>query len=111
MVVARASGMDLASSLKRNTFLTLGVGPAGGGHPPYIRSPADGVWADGGSPRGCERELLGRSRGSRLRRDKSLTCISLQTRRQVHPRVSTVCPWSPWDHSGARRGLSVGENE
>ena len=24
MVVARASGMDLASSLKRNTFLTLG---------------------------------------------------------------------------------------
>ena len=30
MVVARASGMDLASSLKRNTFLTLGVRPAGG---------------------------------------------------------------------------------
>ena len=30
MVVARASGTDLASSLKRNTFLTLGVRPAGG---------------------------------------------------------------------------------
>ena len=28
-VVARASGMDLASSLKRNTFLTLGVRPVG----------------------------------------------------------------------------------
>ena len=28
MVVARASGMDLASILKRNTFLTLGVRPA-----------------------------------------------------------------------------------
>ena len=30
MVVARASGMDLASSLKQNTFLTLGVRPVGG---------------------------------------------------------------------------------
>merc|ERR1739841_388265 len=30
MVVARASGTDLASSLKQNTFLTLGVRPAGG---------------------------------------------------------------------------------
>ena len=30
MVVARASGMDLASILKRNTFLTLGVRPARG---------------------------------------------------------------------------------
>ena len=30
MVVARASGMDLASILKRNTFLTLEVRPAGG---------------------------------------------------------------------------------
>ena len=29
-VVARASGMDLASSLKRNTFSTLGVRPVGG---------------------------------------------------------------------------------
>ena len=29
-VVARASGTDLASSLKQNTFLTLGVRPAGG---------------------------------------------------------------------------------
>ena len=32
MVVARASGMDLASSLKQNTFLTLGVCPTGGPH-------------------------------------------------------------------------------
>ena len=53
MVVARASGTDLASSLKQNTFLTLEVRPAGGvppidGHPmvggrggvpPYRRSP------------------------------------------------------------------------
>ena len=30
MVVARASGMDLASILSQNTFLTLGVRPAGG---------------------------------------------------------------------------------
>ncbi len=30
MVVARASGMDLASILKRNTFLTLEVHPARG---------------------------------------------------------------------------------
>ena len=30
MVVARASGTDLASILKRNTFLTLAVRPAGG---------------------------------------------------------------------------------
>ena len=30
MVVARASGMDLASSLRQNTFLTLGVRPVGG---------------------------------------------------------------------------------
>ena len=30
MVVARASGMDLASILSQNTFLTLGVHPAGG---------------------------------------------------------------------------------
>ena len=29
MVVVRASGMDLASILKRNTFLTLGVCPVG----------------------------------------------------------------------------------
>ena len=29
MVVARASGTDLASSLKQNTFLTLGVRPEG----------------------------------------------------------------------------------
>ena len=30
MVVARASGTDLASSLKRNTFWTLEVRPVGG---------------------------------------------------------------------------------
>ena len=30
MVLTRASGTDLASSLKRNTFLTLGVCPVGG---------------------------------------------------------------------------------
>ena len=29
MVVARASGTDLASSLKQNAFLTLGVRPEG----------------------------------------------------------------------------------
>ncbi len=36
MVVARASGMDLASILSRNTFLTLGVRPVGG---PGVRGP------------------------------------------------------------------------
>ena len=41
MVVARASGMDLASILKRNTFLTLGVRPAGG--------PGPGSARDGGT--------------------------------------------------------------
>ena len=30
MSAARASGTDLASSLRQNTFLTLGVRPAGG---------------------------------------------------------------------------------
>ena len=45
MVVARASGMDLASILKRNTFLTLGVRPAGG---PGVRGSA----RDGGTEKG-----------------------------------------------------------
>ena len=54
MVVARASGMDLASILRQNTFLTLGVRPAGVGglhkstaafmHP----TPPGGWGADGG---------------------------------------------------------------
>ena len=48
MVVARASGTDLASSLKQNTFLTLEVCPAGGG-PPYRRSPKGRV-SEGGLP-------------------------------------------------------------
>ena len=53
MVVARASGTLMASSLKQNTFLTLKLCPAGGspllsviqrgsggeGVPPYCRSP------------------------------------------------------------------------
>ena len=42
MSAARASGTDLASSLKRNTFLTLGVRPAGG--------PGDPGGGDGGGP-------------------------------------------------------------
>ena len=45
MVVARASGMDLASILKRNTFLTLEVRPAGG---PGVRGSA----RDGGTEKG-----------------------------------------------------------
>ena len=54
MSAARASGTDLASSLKQNTFLTLGVRPAGVGglhkstaafmHP----TPPGGWGADGG---------------------------------------------------------------
>ena len=48
-MVARASGMDLASSLKRNTFLTLEVRPAGG-CPPYRRSPKGRVGDGGVSP-------------------------------------------------------------
>ena len=53
MVVARASGMDLASILKRNTFLTLGVCPVGGRG---VRGPArDGGTEgprDGGTQKG-----------------------------------------------------------
>ena len=37
MVVARASGMDLASILKRNTFLTLEVRPAGPHRPTTLK--------------------------------------------------------------------------
>ena len=44
MVVARASVMDLASSLKRNKFLTLEVHPVGG--------PGSGVRAGRGDTRG-----------------------------------------------------------
>ena len=48
MVVARASGTDLASSLKQNTFLTLEVHPAGG-VPPIDGHPRVG-WASAGVP-------------------------------------------------------------
>ena len=37
MVVARASGMDLASSLRQNTFLTLGVRPVGPHRPTTLK--------------------------------------------------------------------------
>ena len=37
MVVARASGMDLASSLKQNTFLTLEVRPVGPHRPTTLK--------------------------------------------------------------------------
>ena len=37
MVVAKASVMDLASILKRNTFLTLGVRPAGPHRPTTLK--------------------------------------------------------------------------
>ena len=54
MVVARASGMDLASSLRQNTFLTLEVRPAGG--PGSARDGgtrrAPGRWDRGGSGTG-----------------------------------------------------------
>ena len=61
MVVARASGMDLASILKRNTFLTLAVRPAGGpgsardggteGAPGRGDTGGPGTAGHGGSPR------------------------------------------------------------
>ena len=37
MVVARASGMDLASILSQNTFLTLGVRPASPHRPTTLK--------------------------------------------------------------------------
>ena len=52
MVVARASGTLIASSLKQNTFLTLKVRPAGGSPPLYGRSPKGRV-GEGGSPPYC----------------------------------------------------------
>ena len=52
MVVARASEMDLASILKRNTFLTLRVCPAGG------RGPR-GTGGGGGGRDGGTRGALG----------------------------------------------------
>ena len=51
MVVARASGMDLASILKRNTFLTLGVRPAGGPGVRAGRGDREGP-RDGGTQKG-----------------------------------------------------------
>ena len=48
MVVSRASGVDLASSLKQNTFLTLGWRPAGGGSPPTDSQSAT-MWTVGGT--------------------------------------------------------------
>ena len=47
MVVARASGTLIASSLKQNTFLTLELHPAGGS-PRYGRSPKGRVGEGGG---------------------------------------------------------------
>ena len=51
MVVARASGMDLASILKRNTFLTLGVRPARGPGSARDGGPEKGP-PDGGPEKG-----------------------------------------------------------
>ena len=51
MVVARASGMDLASILKRNTFLTLGVRPARGPGSARDGGPEKGP-RDGGPQKG-----------------------------------------------------------
>ena len=51
MVVARASGMDLASILKRNTFLTLGVRPARGPGSARDGGPEKGP-RDGGPEKG-----------------------------------------------------------
>ena len=72
MVVARASGMDLASILRQNTFLTLGVRPAGVGglhkstaafyapHPPWgvgrgrrLKPPRRGAHKCAQPPRKC----------------------------------------------------------
>ena len=65
-VVARASGMDLASSLRRNTFWTLGVRPVGG--------PGSGVRARRGAraaPGRGARAVPGRGvRAAPVRRNK-----------------------------------------
>ena len=55
MVVARASGMDLASILKRNTFLTLGVRPARGPGSARDGGPEKGP-RDGGPEKGPREE-------------------------------------------------------
>ena len=49
MVVSRASGVDLASSLKQNTFLTLGWRPAGGGVTPPTDGQSAAMWTVGGT--------------------------------------------------------------
>ena len=57
MVVARASGMDMASILKRNTFLTLGVRPVGGVRGPGVRAGRGDRKGppDGGTQKGPQR--------------------------------------------------------
>ena len=62
MVVARASGMDLASILKRNTFLTLGVRPARGPGSARDGGPEKGP-RDGGPQKGPRD---GGTRGARV---------------------------------------------
>ena len=52
MVVARASVMDLASILKRNTFLTLEVRPAG------VRGPRGTGGHGGPGNRGSSRDFF-----------------------------------------------------
>ena len=50
MVVARASGMDLASILRQNTFLTLGVRPTGGSAPDGGTEKGPGTGGHGRGP-------------------------------------------------------------
>ena len=65
MSAARASGTDLASSLKRNTFLTLGVRPVGRG--PGVRAGRGDTGGPGTGEHGEPRD--GGTRGSPGRGD------------------------------------------
>ena len=57
MVVGRASGTDLASSLSQNTFLNLGVRPTGGPCGTGGQRRAPGRGATKGPPRRGTREV------------------------------------------------------
>ena len=98
MVVARASGMDLASILKRNTFLTLGVRPAGG---PVVRAGR----GDTGGPGGC---APGRPGGTGYRWASAIDLIC-RIKMVVARASGTVRAWSLkqnkfWDKKLPKQG-------
>ena len=88
MVVARASGMDLASILKRNTFLTLGVRPARGPGSARDGGPEKGP-RDGGPEKGPRDG--GPEKGPREEHAHSTPCpVDLATARNAD-QTTTAC--------------------